>query len=85
MGTDIIRFDLYGSDVLIANKMESNGKEDRIHISQSTKDLLDKVNRNNRYLFTPNGYTEVKALSRKVFGYFVDKNVQKDIEESSDS
>jgi hypothetical protein len=25
MGTDIVRYDIYGPDVLIANKMESNG------------------------------------------------------------
>jgi class 3 adenylate cyclase len=84
VGTDIIRFDLYGSDVLIANKMESNGQQDRIHISQSSKDLLDKVNKSKRYLFTPNGETEIKALNRKVVGYFIDKNVQHDME-SSDS
>lgn len=82
VGTDIIRFDLYGSDVLIANKMESNGQQDRIHISQSSKELLDKVNKNRRYLFTPNGETEIKALNRKVGGYFVDKNVQQDIDSS---
>jgi hypothetical protein len=84
VGTDIIRFDLYGSDVLIANKMESNGQQDRIHISQSSKDYLDKINKNKRYLFTPNGETEIKALNRSVKGYFVDKNVQHDME-SSDS
>jgi class 3 adenylate cyclase len=27
MGTDIVRYDIYGPDVLIANKMESNGKK----------------------------------------------------------
>lgn len=26
MGTDIVRYDIYGKDVLIANKMESNGE-----------------------------------------------------------
>lgn len=25
MGTDIVRYDIYGPDVLTANKMESNG------------------------------------------------------------
>jgi len=25
LGTDIVRYDLYGADVVIANKMESNG------------------------------------------------------------
>jgi class 3 adenylate cyclase len=25
LGTDIVRYDIYGADVMIANKMESNG------------------------------------------------------------
>ena len=27
LGTDIVRYDIYGPDVLIANKMESNGEK----------------------------------------------------------
>lgn len=77
MGTDIIRFDLYGSDVLIANKMESNGQEDRIHISESSKKLLDKTNTDNRYIFTPNEEpVEIKALNKTVNSYWVDRNMQ---------
>lgn len=30
MGTDIVRYDIYGKDVVIANKMESNGEKDRV-------------------------------------------------------
>ena len=41
IGTDIIRYDVYGKDILIANKMESSGKEDRILISESTKNILE--------------------------------------------
>ena len=33
IGTGVIRYDLYGQDVLIANKMESSGEPDAIHIS----------------------------------------------------
>ncbi len=40
IGTDIIRFDIYGEDALIANKIESNGEKKRVNISQSTKDML---------------------------------------------
>lgn len=85
VGTDIIRFDLYGSDVLIANKMESNGQQDRIHISQSSKDLLDKVNQTGRYMFTENGEVEIKALNRKVNSYFVDKDLKNELLEPSSS
>ena len=30
MGTEVIRYDIYGKDVMIANKMESNGKEGEV-------------------------------------------------------
>ena len=30
MGTDIVRYDIYGSDVNIANKMESNGEKGKV-------------------------------------------------------
>lgn len=33
VGTDIIRFDVYGENVLIANQMESKGEKMRINIS----------------------------------------------------
>ena len=33
IGTKIVRYDIYGPDVLIANKMESNGLEDRVTVS----------------------------------------------------
>ena len=29
-GTDIVRYDLYGTDVMISNKMESNGNPGQI-------------------------------------------------------
>lgn len=33
MGTDIVRYDVYGRDVMIANKMESNGEPGKVMIS----------------------------------------------------
>ena len=40
-GTNIVRYDIYGPDVLIANKMESGGSPDRINVSGTTKEFLD--------------------------------------------
>lgn len=37
IGTNIVRYDIYGPDVLIANKMESEGSTGFINISESTK------------------------------------------------
>jgi len=36
-----VRYDLYGADVVIANKMESNGKKGEVHVSEETKQLLE--------------------------------------------
>ena len=42
IGTDIVRYDVYGMDVVIANKMESNGIEGNVCISERTKEILLK-------------------------------------------
>jgi phospholipid-translocating ATPase len=44
IGTDIIRYDIFGKDVVIANKMESNGEIGRVLVSQATKQLLQSFN-----------------------------------------
>ena len=40
IGTKIVRYDIFGPDVLIANKMESNGLAGQVIISHTTHDLL---------------------------------------------
>lgn len=40
-GTNIVRYDIYGKDVLIANQIESNGIAGRISISEATKNLIE--------------------------------------------
>lgn len=42
IGTGVVRYDVYGKDVLIANKMESEGEPGRVHVSEATKNLLEK-------------------------------------------
>ena len=41
IGTDIVRYDIYGKDVLIANKMESNGELGHVVVSSATKNLIE--------------------------------------------
>ena len=41
IGSSVVRYDIFGSDVLIANKMESAGQPGRINISEETKKLLE--------------------------------------------
>ena len=71
IGTDIVRFDLYGPDLVIANKMESGGKEGQINISERTKVLLEELQSIN-YTFEENpNKIEVKSIDVKMQSYFV--------------
>ena len=42
VGTKLVRYDIFGPDVLIANKMESRGEAGSVIISASTHSLLKR-------------------------------------------
>ena len=71
IGSHIVRFDLYGPDVLTANKMESNGAPGRVNVSETTKELLDDLDKHN-YSFEFNKDIEIKALNKTIKSYFLD-------------
>ena len=70
IGTELVRFDLYGEDVVLANKMESNGIAGQICVSETTKYLLEQVEMAN-YTFTDNQDISLKSSDRKVKSYFM--------------
>lgn len=70
IGTDIVRYDLYGPDVLTANKMESNGIPGRIKVSETTRKLLDELEKTN-YTFENSNEIEIKVLNKKFKSYFL--------------
>jgi class 3 adenylate cyclase len=74
IGTGIIRYDLYGHDVLIANKMESSGKNDSIHVSEATKTMLEGCH-NDSLKFTLDEVVDIPALECSVTTYFIEKTV----------
>jgi class 3 adenylate cyclase len=41
IGTKIVRYDIFGGDVLVANKMESNGLAGMVVVSEDTKRILN--------------------------------------------
>ena len=41
-GTNIVRYDIYGPDVTVANLMESEGEAGRVNISESSKNILEQ-------------------------------------------
>ena len=44
IGTKVVRYDIFGEGVLIANKMESNGIPGQVCVSQDTKEILCSYN-----------------------------------------
>ncbi|CAD8166458.1 unnamed protein product [Paramecium pentaurelia] len=71
LGTEIVRYDVYGADVMISNKMESNGERGKVQVSEDTKQLLEQ-SYPDQFLFTFNKEVEFKSISRKTKGYFID-------------
>ena len=70
IGTNIVRYDVWGPDVLIANKMESNGMKGRIKISEDTKELLQSRVRSG-FIFEESEQVEVKSIGVIKNTYYV--------------
>jgi class 3 adenylate cyclase len=83
IGTDIVRFDIYGPDVLIANKMESGGESGKICVSQQTKDLLETLETSN-YTFENKANISIKALGIEIPSFFLTSNLLKEEELKED-
>lgn len=78
IGTEIVRYDLYGTDLMIANKMESEGERGHINISERTKIFLEELETAN-YTFEPHKKIEVKsknASNRSIQTYLIRYNEQ---------
>ena len=70
MGTDIVRYDIYGRDVVIANKMESNGEKGRVLVSEKTKEMLER--RYKHFIFEPRKEDVVcKSINMTIPAYFI--------------
>lgn len=73
VGTNLVRYDIYGQDVLIANKMESNGLIGNIMISSDTKKLLEKDNEDCQYQFSFKKEVFVKNLERSIECFLINQ------------
>ena len=73
-GTQIVRYDIYGPDVAIANKMESEGAPGMINISEVTKELLE-CQYPDRFGYVDNKEIEIGALNQTIKSYFISPEV----------
>ena len=63
MGSNIVRYDIYGPDVMVANKMESNGAPGRINVSEKTKEFLELIDQSCKFEFS--GYVDIKLRKKE--------------------
>jgi class 3 adenylate cyclase len=70
-GTNIVRYDIYGSDSTLANKMESGGEAGRINVSEVTRELVEKTTPG-QYKFTENAHLSLKGVDKEAMSYFID-------------
>ncbi|CAG9318895.1 unnamed protein product [Blepharisma stoltei] len=70
IGTTVVRYDIYGPDMLLANKMESGGEAGKINVSEVTREILD-ARIPDKLQYTFNRETVVKSIDRVVKSYFV--------------
>lgn len=71
-GAKIVRYDIFGPDVLVANKMESNGTPGRILVSDVTKSTLESISPG-LYSFTEKGPIAIPSLGRTHTGFFIEQ------------
>ncbi|CAD8115088.1 unnamed protein product [Paramecium sonneborni] len=83
MGTDIVRYDIYGPDVLIANKMESNGVKGFVHVSQETKTFLEQ-DYDDLFNFELHTKIDLKTIKRQIEGFLVHKLEQDHFDQEED-
>mmetsp|Transcript_11899 Transcript_11899/g.5978 ORF Transcript_11899/g.5978 Transcript_11899/m.5978 type:complete len:207 (+) Transcript_11899:636-1256(+) len=63
-GTNIVRYDIYGPDVMIANEIETNGRAGRINISEVVKNILEQI-APSRFGFEFNMTLEIRLRKEK--------------------
>ncbi|KAM3142048.1 hypothetical protein pb186bvf_005921 [Paramecium bursaria] len=78
LGTDIVRYDIYGPDVLIANKMESKGQKGKVHISGRTKEIIETCF-SDEYTISYSTTINLDSIDRKVVGFFIDRRSECDV------
>ena len=71
IGTNTVRYDIWGPDVLIANKMESSGKPGFINVSEDTRRLLLQ-NYDENFSFCMNSEVIIESLRRSVRCFFLE-------------
>ena len=74
IGSAVVRYDIFGSDVLIANKMESSGAPGKVNISEETKKLLET--KEMPYTLTLNKVVQIPSVNKEIKCFFIDSDTK---------
>ena len=67
IGSKVVRYDIFGEGVLIANKMESNGVPGKVCVSDETrKILMQQPEIYNEYLFEEHSAFTLSSINRQI-------------------
>ena len=72
IGSSVVRYDIFGKDVLIANKMESEGSPGKINISIETKKLLES--KGIPFNVTYNKEVHIGLVEQNIQCYLIEEN-----------
>jgi class 3 adenylate cyclase len=81
IGSKVVRYDIFGEGVLIANKMESNGIPGQVCVSEDTRRLLNsQIEIYNEYKFEDHNTIELASIGKTIKSYTVIKKERDSIE-----
>eukprot|EP00356_Strombidium_inclinatum_P009796 CAMPEP_0170481748 /NCGR_PEP_ID=MMETSP0208-20121228/2071_1 /TAXON_ID=197538 /ORGANISM="Strombidium inclinatum, Strain S3" /LENGTH=118 /DNA_ID=CAMNT_0010754505 /DNA_START=997 /DNA_END=1353 /DNA_ORIENTATION=- len=84
IGSKVVRYDIFGEGVLIANKMESNGEPGKVCISKDTKDLLEgEPDICRQYEFEEHNLVKLTSIRKDIQSYIVSPVVEEEESEIS--
>jgi class 3 adenylate cyclase len=74
IGSKVVRYDIFGEGVLIANKMESNGIPGKVCVSLDSKKIIMKSPELSRqYTFTSHNIVNLPKIKKSVQSFIVEK------------
>ncbi|KAI6240430.1 Soluble guanylate cyclase gcy-35 [Aphelenchoides fujianensis] len=77
VGIKMPRYCLFGETVHVANRMESTGVPNRIHVSKLTRNLA--LNTNPGFQFTDRGQVEILGKELQLHTFFLEKNDRRSV------
>jgi len=74
IGSKVVRYDIFGEGVLIANKMESNGVPGKVCVSEDTKKILQQqTDIFNEYQFDEHTVINLTSIGKQIQSYTIER------------